>query len=103
MFCLYLYVHPICLAVYPLCAVVAYYDQVFCERMRKKYFKDVEYLDYSHWYVADDEIKDVYQLNYKGATILTNERSRDVWDLNKSIFFMFIRRIFKIVMKEYRT
>ncbi|WP_455664436.1 hypothetical protein [Phocaeicola sp.] len=50
-----------------------YYDQAFCEDMRRKYFNDVEYLDYSHWVVADDERMDSHHLNHKGAIKLTKE------------------------------
>lgn len=50
-----------------------YYDQTFCDSMRKKYFGDVEYLDFSHWAADDDERLDAHHLNYKGAMRLTEE------------------------------
>ena len=41
--------------------------------MPKKYFNDVEYLDYSHWAATDDERLDAHHLNHKGAVRFTEE------------------------------
>ena len=58
---------------YPVFKPEFYYDQAFCENMRKKCFDDVEYLDYSHWGATDDERLDAHHLNYKGAVRFTEE------------------------------
>ena len=58
---------------YPVFKPEFYYDQTFCENMRKKYFNDVEYLDYSHWAATDDERLDAHHLNHKGAVRFTEE------------------------------
>lgn len=58
---------------YPLYNESLTYDHYFCTRMRKKYFNDVEFLDYVNWKVPNSCRMDAHHLNGKGAILFTNE------------------------------
>lgn len=58
---------------YPLYNESLTYDHDFCTRMRKKYFNDVEFLDYVNWKVPNSCRMDAHHLNGKGAILFTNE------------------------------
>ncbi len=53
-----------------------YYDQQYCDSIRRKLFSDVEYLDYSKWDADDSERADANHLNHKGAVRFTKELSK---------------------------
>ena len=59
------------LVYYPVYKPEYFYDQAFCDASRKKYFSDVEYLDYSHWPCSDQDRMDAHHLNWQGAKHFT--------------------------------
>lgn len=54
-------------------AMTDFTEQLLCSHMRKKYFYDVEFLDYVNWKVPNSCRMDAHHLNGKGAILFTNE------------------------------
>lgn len=48
-----------------------FYDVAYCKEAYRKYFSDVEYLDYSEWPIGLDCFSDAHHLNKKGAKKFT--------------------------------
>lgn len=50
-----------------------FYDTVYFQEAYKKYFSDVEFLDYSQWNIGVDCFLDAHHLNKKGAQKMTEK------------------------------
>lgn len=61
------------LVYYPVWHPELFYDQRYCDSIRRTLFSDVEFLDYSDWPCNLGERYDAHHLNHKGAVRLTKE------------------------------
>jgi hypothetical protein len=50
-----------------------FYDTLYFQEAYKKYFRDVEFLDYSQWNIGVDCFRDAHHLNKRGAQKMTEK------------------------------